>query len=408
MAALAILGGKRTRARPFPPWPQYDERERAALIEVLESRKWGTLGPKAEELEQRFAAMVGVRRALAVTNGTASLEIVLRALDVGPGDEVIVPPYTFVATATAPLLAGATPVFADIDLDTLCLDAAEVEAAVSERTRAIIAVHMAGRPADMDALGKVARSRGIALVEDAAQAHGAAWRGRAAGSLGAAGSFSFQLSKNMSAGEGGMITVGDDGLAERCWSIRHCGRDPDGPWYEHPRLGGNDRMTDWQAAVLLAQMQRLPAQASARERAARRLDAALAGIDGLVVPPADPRVSRHAYHLYTFRYLSERFDGAPREAFVRALEAEGIPCSAGYTPLHRQGLFADPRLQARLSRGIDYQALSLPACEQACREVVWIPQHVLLGDDPDIDDVIAALAKVRENAAELRAAGRAG
>ncbi len=402
MADLAINGGPSTRTRPFPAWPVFDDREKAALIDVLESRQWGTRGPRVEELERRYAALVGVRRAVAVANGTVSLEIILRALDIGSGDEVIVPPYTFVATAAAPLLAGATPVFADIEAESLCLDARRVAAEITDRTRAIIAVHLAGRPADLDALAAAARPRGIAVIEDAAQAHGARWRGRAAGSLGAAGSVSFQLSKNLSAGEGGMITVDDDALAERCWSIHHCGRDSGGAWYEHPRLGGNARMTEWQAAVLLVQMQRLEQQAAARERAAARLDEALAGIDGIEVPPVDPRVDRHARHLYTFRYRAERFGGAPKELFLRALEAEGIPCSEGYRPLHRQRLFASARVQSLLSRPIAYDSLELPVCEQACREVVWIPQNVLLDDDSGLDDVAAAIAKIRQNAARLR------
>jgi dTDP-4-amino-4,6-dideoxygalactose transaminase len=348
--------------------------------------------------------MAGVRHAVTVVNGTAAMEVVLRALEAGPGDEVIVPPYTFVATATAALLAGATPVFADIDLDTLCIDPEKAAAAITPRTRAIIAVHMAGRPADMDALAAVAGPRGIPVIEDAAQAHGARFGGRAAGSLGAAGCFSFQLTKNMSAGEGGLITVDDDALAERCWSVHNCGRAPGGAWYYHPNLGGNERLAEWQAAVLLAQMERLEEQTAARSRAAARLDAALSGMEGIELPRPDPRVQRHARHLYTFRYLAEGFGGAPRELFLRALEAEGVPCSAGYTPLHKQPLFASASVRALLSRPIAYDSLELPACERACREVVWIPQYVLLGGDGDVDDVAAAIRKIRENVAELRAA----
>lgn len=405
MARLAVNGGTPLRQRPFPAWPRSDRRTRRALERVRASGCWGTLGPEVARFEEDFARYLGVKKVLAVSSGTAAIEIVLRALGVGPGDEVIVPPWTFIATASAVLMVGATPVFADIDEATHCLDPACVEAAVSARTRAVIPVHLAGHPADMDGIGEVAKRHGIAVVEDCAQAHGASWRGRKAGALGSAGAFSFQNSKNMAAGEGGAISTDDPALAEMCWSIHHIGRLREGEWYEHHYLAGNYRMTEWQAAVLGPQLAALDGLNARRHENALRLAGLLEGVPGIGTFVQDPRCTCHAHHLFLLRYDPSRFEGTPKKSFAAALEAEGIPCAPGYLPLHRQWVFDHPRVRQILCRDIRYAELALPVADRAGERTLWLPQNVLLGTDRDLRDVRDAIVKLGENASELASPG---
>ena len=398
---LSINGGDPIRTQPFPQWPFHDDKEESALIEVLNSGVWGTLGPRVQELATSFASFAGVAHSLPVFNGTVALEAALRALGIGAGDEVIVPPYTFVATVSSVLMVGGTPVFADIDSRTNCIDPGSIEAVISDRTRAIIPVHIAGLPADMDAIMAIAEKHRLAVIEDAAQAHGASWRGKQVGSIGNAGTFSFQLSKNITAGEGGMITTNSGELADACWSIHHCGRRRSGAWYEHERAGTNFRMTEWQAAILLCQIDRAAAQLQIRERRAAELDRLLAEVPGVQLFERDERVTGHAHHLYMFKFKSEEFSGVTKEHFIKALVAEGIPASSGYVELQKQALFNDPQVRRVLSRPIDYQSLELPEAERACRETVWLPQNVLLGDEEDINQVAAAIKKIQQYRAEL-------
>ena len=401
MADLAILGGHPVRRRPFPAWPVYGLRERQELLRVLRSRLWGTLGPRTGAFEEAFARYLGARKCQTVANGTVSLEAILRALDIGPGDEVIIPPYTFIATATAVLMVGATPVFADIDPATNTICPAAAEAAITPRTKAIIPVHIAGVPADMDALGEISRSRGVPIVEDAAQAHGSEWLGRKLGTIGRAGSFSFQLSKNMSAGEGGAVVTDDEELAERVWSIHHVGRRHDGPWYGHYEMASNYRITDWQSAVLLGQLTRLDRQIDVRERSCARLNGELSAIEGITTFDRDPRATRISHHLYMFRFHAEAFAGVTKERFIAALCAEGVPCSSGYVEIQKQPLFAHPSVR-RIVADRDYGSIDLPAAQRACRETVWIGQNVLLGGSREIDDVARAIRKIRTHASKLK------
>lgn len=400
MATLAINGGSPFRATPYPIWPVYDENEEKALLRVLESRQWGTLGPEVHAFEEDLAGYLGSRRAVTVSNGTVSLEIILRALGIGHGDEVIIPPYTFVATATAVLMAGATPVFADIDPATNNMDPLKAAEAISSRTKAIIPVHIAGIPADMDAFSALATKHNIALIEDAAQAHGSEWKGRKVGSLGTAGSFSFQLSKNMSAGEGGAIVTDDDELAERIWSIHHIGRKKDGLWYGHYVLSGNYRMTDWQAAILRQQLKRLDGQIDVRERNVSYLNGIIGDIEGITPFGRDARATKITHHLYMFRYDSKAFGGLAKNRFVEALCAEGIPAHAGYTPIQKQPLFETDEVK-RITSGVDYFSVKLPEADRACEQTVWITQNALLGTEKDMDDIKSSILKIQENRGEL-------
>jgi dTDP-4-amino-4,6-dideoxygalactose transaminase len=413
MSKLALRGGEPVRARPFPSWPVFDGREEELVLEVVRSGRWWsyTLGEaaaagdhaapssKVAAFQHRFAAAHGCPYGVACVNGTAALEIALRALGVGAGDEVIVPPYTFVATASAPMLIGATPVFCDIHLDTFNLDPRRLEEAITPRTRAIIPVHFAGLAADLDAITALAGRHGIPVIEDAAHGHGGSWNGRPLGSIGVAGAFSFQVSKNMTAGEGGMVITHDAALAELCESLIWAGRKPGRPWYEHHRLGWNYRLTELQAAILLAQLERLPAQTQRRQDNGGYLASRLREIPGIAPLAAPAYATGHAWHLFVFRFLAEPF-GLSRAQFLRALTAEGIPASSGYAhPLYRNPLFQQPGLP------LDYAGFAerCPASEQACAEAVWLEHRLLLGDRVDMDDIAAAVAKVYEHREELLA-----
>lgn len=401
MGRLAINGGRPVREKPFPGWPVHGEEEKEALLQVLESGKWGTLGPRAVEFQETFAAFVGAGHGLSVANGTVSLEIALRALGIGPGDEVIVPPYTFVATASSVLTAGATPVFADIDLENFnCMDPSSVEHAVTPRTRAVIPVHMAGCPADMDPLLTLAEKHDFHILEDAAQAHGAEYKGRKVGSIGHVASFSFQESKNLSAGEGGILTTDSRELWEKCWTVHNTGRIPGGAWYQHEYLGSNHRMTEWQAAVLLCQLQRLPSQMEIRERNARLLYRLLEEIDGIKLFPLRGDF-RYAWHLFMFKLEAGLARKVGKRNFAAALAAEGIPTEPGYVNLAGQKLFQDASVRKRLSRPIDYASLDLPATNQACEVTLWFSQKMLLGDESDMADIAEGISKVTAHAGEL-------
>jgi dTDP-4-amino-4,6-dideoxygalactose transaminase len=281
MAELALFGGKRTKTKPFPLWPQFDDAEREALKEVLESRIWWrTPGTKTLEFEQAFASFHGARHGIAVTNGTAALEVTMAALGIGAGDEVIVPDFTFVATASAVLFANALPVLVDVMPDSYCLDPKLAEAAITPRTKAIIAVHMGGHPADLDALTEIADRHGIALIEDSSHAHASEWRGKRIGTFGLAGTFSFQSSKLMTAGEGGIIITNDDAFERNTRSVHDCGRMPGEWFYSHFIYRSNYRLSEWQGAVLSAQLGRLDEQTRRRHENARLLDRELSKIPG--------------------------------------------------------------------------------------------------------------------------------
>ena len=402
---LALFGGPPVRTRPFPAWPVFGTAEEERLLETLRSGLWGRLdGRQVEEFEARFAAMHGCRHGVAVVNGTVSLRIALLAARIGAEDEVIVPPYTFLSTASAVVESNAVPVFADIDPFTFNLDPEAVGAAITPRTRAIIAVHFAGLPADMAALQEIAAAHRLTLVEDAAHAHGASHRGRPVGSLGAMASFSFQSSKNLTSGEGGILVTSDDALAAACRSIQNCGRVDGGLWYEHHVISGNYRLGEFQGAVLNCQLDRLEAQTAVRDANGAYLADRLRSLPGVHPQRRTPDCTRHAYHLFMLRLDSAGF-GAGRDAVVRALEAEGIPCSAGYgfslpdQPLFRNKAFG-PYLPGARER-LDYAAGRCPTSDLVCTQSIWLEHSLLLGTREDMDDVVRAFEKIHSERGRL-------
>ncbi|MBT5874151.1 MAG: DegT/DnrJ/EryC1/StrS family aminotransferase [Candidatus Latescibacteria bacterium] len=407
MAHLAVNGGPAVRAHPFPSWPVFTDEDADAVRNVVLGGKWGSTAEGCvQTFERQFADYQDARHGICVTNGTTALVLALQAIDIRPGDEVIVPAYTFIATANAVLMCNAVPVFVDIDPDTYNLDPALIEKSINNRTRAIMPVHFAGLPADLDRISSIAIKHNLSVIEDSAQAHGARWKNSGVGAQGNLGTFSFQSSKNLNAGEGGIVLTNDDELAATTRSLVNCGRAQDGLGYSHYRLAGNHRLSELQGALLQSQFKRLEAQTKLRSENAEYLSTQLSRIDGIdptIVPAA---ATRHARHLYVFRYKSDSFGGSSKSHFVEALKAEGIPASPGYSiPLYRQPVFTDHRFGAYGSAEaseIDYGALNLVETERACQdEAIWFGQSVLLGTKEDMDDIILAIAKIRERRSEL-------
>lgn len=401
MPALALRGGESLRKKPWPSWPVWDERELKMLEEVLKSGYWGggvgESGPWERELEERFARMHGCRFGILVSSGTTALHVAYLAAGIGPGDEVIVPALTFWATGSAALAAGATVVIVDVDPETLCMDASEVEKAVSERTKAVVPVYNYGTAPDMDELKKLGEEHGLFLIEDCARAHGFQWRGVPAGSIGDIGCFSFQQSKFLTAGEGGIVVTNSEELAEKCHAIKDCGRVRGKVFVEGGRYWlnwFNYRVTQFQAAVLLAQLERFEEQLRRRQENSEYLTERLSEIEGVEPVRVDSRLTRHQPWPYAFLYDPRAFGNARVERFVEALAAEGIPASRIDHPPLYETLARGP--VGKVVRGRKY-----PAAEQAVERVVTLPQHVFLAGREDMDDIAEAILKVRRHCDEL-------
>ncbi len=407
MQKLALFGGEPVKKTPFPEWPFYDDKERQALMEVLESRIWWrTPGTRTLKFEQDFAAYQQAKYGVAVTNGTAALEVAIAALGIGPGDEVILPDFTFVATAGAVLFAGALPVLVDCTPDTYCVEPALVEAAITSRTKAIIAVHMGGHPADLDRLQQIARIHNLALIEDSSHAHGTEWKGRRIGAIGDIGTFSFQASKLMTAGEGGILLTNREDLEIRARSVHDCGRMPGEWFYSHYIYGGNYRLSEWQGAVLSQQLSRLDEQAGIRTRNAAYLDKVLPSIEGITPQALDPRCTRNGHYAYIFHYNKSAFSGASTQKFIQAFNAEGIPTQASYPPLHDLAVFQNGEYRKRLPPEVAQQEHPFlrgyfPNTQRAAWETVWLPQPVLLGSEEDMHQVVDAIQKIQAQSGEL-------
>ena len=391
-ARLAIDGGTPVREAMLPYGRQWvDEADIRAVVEVLRS-DWLTTGPKVSEFEKVFADFVGVREAVAVSNGTAALHAAMYAVGVGLGDEVIVPPMTFAASANGVVFQGGMPAFADVDPDTLLLDPAQAEAKITPRTKAIVAVDYTGQPCDYDALRAIADRHGLILVADACHAIGGSYKGRPVGSLADLSTFSFHPVKHITTGEGGMITTDDPELARRMRVFRNHGittdhrqREQRGSWfYEMVDLGYNYRMTDLQCALGMSQLRKLPGWVASRQEIARRYDAAFAEI-----PAVDPLRVRddvsHAYHLYVIRLDLDRLR-VDRARVFAALRAEGIGVNVHYIPVHLH-----PFYRERFATGPGL----CPVAEAAYERLITLPIFPRMSDK-DVDDVVAAVHKVVE------------
>jgi dTDP-4-amino-4,6-dideoxygalactose transaminase len=369
----------------IPDWPVADEREIDLLRQVLKSFQWGGANEFVSRLEAEFAKFQHCRFGVSVANGTLALEAVLAAAGIGPGDEVIVPAISFISTATAVSRVGATPVFVDIEAYSFNIDPERAAAAISPKTKAILPVHFGGPLADMERLTKLASAHALLLIEDAAHAHGSEWNGRRAGSLGLAGTFSFQNSKVMTAGEGGMIVTNDESLAEAVRSLANQGRRPGEGWFHHFTLGTNFRLSGLQAAVLLAQLERLQAQIALRRRNAELLREELAGVAGLHFQDVSAQVSAHSYYLLLGRVDEHKF-GMTRDEFHCALVERGIPCTPFYPhPLYGNPVYSDGGCRVE----------PCPISEACIRDAFWLPHRVLMADEETVREVAAVIRNLR-------------
>ena len=394
---LAIHGGEPVRIEPFPSWPRPTEKMKKQLIHTFENEAWGIGSQVVKDFEYAFANFHDSKFSLSVNSGTAALWVALKAAGVKAGDEVIVPAYTFVATASAVLMANAIPVFADIDEDTLNMDTEIAESLITDKTRVILPVHIAGNPTDISSLKKIADKHGVAMIEDAAQAHGAEWEGRKVGSFGLGGIFSFQSSKNMSAGEGGIIVTDNQEFMDRCFSYQNVGRVRNGQWYEHDHLGGNFRLSAFPASLLIAQIESLDEDMNLRDKNAEILIRELGKIEGLTLINRYPKTTRESHHLFIFLYDCKKFNHNPRDEFIKALSAEGIPAYTGYKPLYRENLFITNAREYPWLEGADFSKLHLPVTEKTCEQAVWLKQNLLLGSEEDTMDIVRAVEKVVEH-----------
>ncbi len=403
----AALGGAPVRTAPFPAWPVSDAVEDRALTDVLTSGHWNR-GSRVDAFEREYAGLTGTTHCLATANGTSALVAAMAALDIGPGDEVIVPPYTFIATINVVLQRLALPVFVDTDRETFQIDAKKIDAAITPNTRLIVPVHLGGAAADLDTILPLAKARGIPVLEDACQSHFAEWRGRKVGSLGIAGAFSFQASKNLNSGEGGALVTNDAALAEAAYAFHNNSTPRGGGSFRYRGPGLNLRLTDFQAAILSSQMTRLAAQAARRDENGAYLTRRLSRVPGIMPAKMYDGNTRNAYHLYMFRYDPAAFGGLSRDGFLRALRAEGIPASGGYAPLNTSPAVVASlasRAYERVYGKATMAALAArnvcPVNDLLCTEAVWLTQTMLLGPRSDMDDIAAAVTRIQAHGAAI-------
>jgi dTDP-4-amino-4,6-dideoxygalactose transaminase len=410
---LAITGGKPLRKRPLPQWPIATKAEAAALKNVLESTLWGGQpfpGKHAAAFAAKFARVHTAKYAQCVNTGTVAIQAALKAIGIKPGDEVIVPAYTWEGTVGPVLLVSAVPVFVDVDPDTYCLDVRLIERAITPKTKAILPVHLGMRFADMDEILRIATKHNLKVVEDCAHAHGGLWMGKGAGSMGDLGAFSFQSSKLITSGEGGAVVTNNLEYMERAQSYINAGRASVTDKYHHRIIGFNYRLGEFQAAVLGPQLDRLPAQSAIRERNMRYFESRLQNTTGIGLLKPDPRITRLAPYGYVLKYFSQKAKEIPRASFVAALQLEGIPCDGlFYEPVYKSSLFpVDPADFPALSWGrekpLDLRNLySCPESERAAyHEAVWFPHQNFLGSREDTGTIADAVEKVLANIEELR------
>lgn len=412
MSKLAIKGGPKAREKPFHRWPHWDEREKKALLEVLEEGSWGgypSPNKKAKKFAEEFSRHMGSSYGVACANGSVALELALWAMGLKPGDEVIVPAYTFVATASSVVFCHGVPVFVDVDPNTYCIDPKLVEKAITAKTRAIIPVHLACNMADMDALAKIAQKHDLILIEDCAHAHGHRWKEKYAGTIGHFGTFSFQTSKLMTSGEGGIVLTQNEDFYMRLQSLVNCGRkEPGYDRFDGRLMGKNYRISEWHAALLSVQLERLEEQTTLREERTAYLEEKLKGMEGVSFTKRDPRNSRRAAYQFIVKYDSKGFKGLHRDKFLEALKAEGIPAEGDfYVPLYEDELFAmdpgtNPLCTLEYAKGFDLKQFNCPvAAKAAYEEAVWLPHTLFLGSKNDVDDIVRAFSKIREHLNEL-------
>ncbi len=407
----ALLGGLQVHPEPFPEWPVFDNSEYKTLIDILHSGKWGRLqGKVSYAFEKDYANLLGAPYGLVVSSGTAALSTILGVLDIGPGDEVILPVYTFIATYNAITLNYALPVFVDTDLESFQIDAGKIESAITKQTRVLMPVHIGGSPCDVDRVMDIGNKYNIPVIEDACQAHLAEWKGRKVGSFGLSGAFSFQSTKNLNCAEGGAIISNDENFIKKCYCFHNQGQGGSSTSFL-PGEGSratNLRITEFQSALLLAQMARLEKQSRKRTENADYLTELFRDIPGITPAKLYEGVTNSAYHLYMFRYDPAQFSGLSRERFIQAMIAEGIPCNSGYGPMNKDayvtGLAKNKHYLKIYGEKAMKQWLERSQCPQNDRlveQAVWFSQTMLLGTRNDMELIAEAVRKVQRHAVLL-------
>jgi len=408
----ALLGGQKAFGGRFPSWPIYDSTEEQALLEVLHSNKWGRLdGSMTAKFETEYAQLMGMKHALGTTGGTTALTTMLGALGIGPGDEVIIPAYTFVATYNVVVLNYALPIIVDTDIESFQIDTGKMAKAITKDTKALMPVHMGGVPADLDKIVAMAQKHKLPVIEDACQAPGSEWKGKKVGSWGIGGAFSFQSSKNLNCAEGGAVTTNDSDFYKACYAFHHQGQTENTASFgtgEGTR-GTNSRMTEWQSRMLLAQMTRFREQDKKRTENAYYLNSLFKDINGIYPAKLYPGTTNVSYHLYMFRYDKAHFAGMTRARFIEALRAEGISTSTGYgrldTDPYVSALAQNPYFLKIYGEKAMKQWLERIKCPQNVKlseQALWITQSVLLGSKQDMDRIVEAVRKIQKHASELK------
>ncbi len=394
------MASEREKKPHFQQWPIWDEEEIKAVQDVIRSDNWWCGAPADQTgkhvwaFQKEFAGSQEARHCIAVSNGTVAIETALIALNVGMGDEVIVPDYTFVASASAVVATNAIPIFCDINSDTFIMDVDKVQSLITPRTRAIVAVHLGGNPVEMDRLCEIAGKHHIKIVEDCAHSHGSRYKGKRVGNWGDAGTFSFQASKVLTSGEGGAIICNDKSLAEKIYSISDCGRKIGSHFYSHYIYGSNYRMSEFLAAVLRAQLKKFPSQHILRNRNAKYLNEKLSSIDGIKVMKPTPGTEELGYYIYPFVFDPSCFGNITKENFTGKLNIAGIPTDDCYPPLHTLACFKDVNLR----KGIDYSRANwggeksdnryFPVVTDIYSRSVQLPQYLLLTEKERLDYVV--------------------
>ncbi len=408
----ALLGGPKAHPTTFPGWPVFDQTEDNGLSEVLKSKAWGRLNGKVvAEFEKDYANTLDAKHCLGVSSGTSALSTILGAMDIGPGDEVIMPVYTFVATYNVVVLNYALPVFVDTDLESFQIDANKIQAAITPQTRVLMPVHIGGSPADIDTIMDIANKADVPVIEDACQAHLASWKGKSVGNYGLAGAFSFQSSKNLNSGEGGAVITNDEDFAQTCYRFHNQGQGGRTTSYMagSGTRASNMRLTEFQGALLLAQMTRWEAQSKRRSENAAYLTSLLKDIPGIYPAKLYEGTTNSAYHLYMFRYDKNHFAQMDRAKFLQALVAEGVPCSSGYGTMNRDeyvtGLAENRHYLKIYGKKKMQEWLERNHCPQndilAGEQGVWFTQTMLLGSRTDMDQIAEAIRKIQKHASEL-------
>lgn len=408
MSRLAINGGEPAISGGLDfEWPVYGEREKKALLEVLKSGKWCSMdyigGEKVSEFEEEFSEFIGTKYAIAVPNGTQALELAFRAIDLEPGDEVIVPAVSFISSASAVTLANGVPRFVDVDPETYQISPKAIELAINERTVAIEPVHYGGYPANMDRITEIAEENDLFVIEDAAEAPGTEWKNERVGSLGDIGCFSFQQSKPLTCGEGGGITCDDEDLKEKIHTLANLGRRGDGDKYKHYLPAGNFRMSEFLGAILSAQLPRFKEHTEIRHRNGMYFSEELEKVEGISTLRRDPRITKRAYYYYFLRYEPDEWSGVHRDEFMEALRAEGVPCSRAHNrPLYKNPAYRNIDDKFLHGREIDYSEFHCPVAERIYESEVIALEKDFLMKRENVDEILRAVEKIRRNIDELR------